>query len=447
MKKVFIVGSGPLPNEKEGIRDAAGLRTEQFFRPLQNNRHEITLLCITNKESKIAKELDGSTKIFRISRHDKNLKKYISQKIRQFSPDVCIGVNTFPSYILSTVLPKKMPFWADLNGWIMAESQARSWTEKNNFLFANSWRQQRQILSTADKISTVSTAQKFCTIGEMANMGLLRKENFGEEKVFAIPNTTKFFDIDKTDTSESKKLFRGTQVPNNAFVVSWIGGYNNWVDEETLFNGLEKAMMKNKHIYFVSTGGAIKNIANSTFTKFIERIENSKYKNQFIFLGWIETKDMRKIYEESDCGINVDFSCIETWTGARNRLNEMLKFGLPIITTGGSEISEDIEKYRAGIKVANEDSSALANTIVKMSKMTQEEMDKFRQNGQSLSTEVFNEEKVTKPVQSFAQKPKKTILPALPLKNFFFYAKNIWWYAKQNGKKTFLKKFRQKIGL
>ena len=202
-KKILIIGSGPLPNDKEGIREAAGLRTHQFFQPIKEKGHDITLFCIHNN-SKIPADKNISTdrqeiEVMRGHRHDKNLKRQLRQIISQFSPDVIVGVNTFPAFIASEVCPEETPFWADLNGWIMAEAQARGFTEGTNIHFANAWRQELSILSSADKISTVSRAQKFATIGEMAGAGLLQIDNFHEEKVFAFPNCTEFFDIDKED--------------------------------------------------------------------------------------------------------------------------------------------------------------------------------------------------------------------------------------------------------
>lgn len=446
MKKIFIVGSGPLPNEKEGIRDAAGLRTEQFFRPLKSQGHDIILICITNQKPSEPEENQDGTIIHRICRHDKNLHKKIKALYLTFEPSVAIGINTYPAFVLSKVVSKDTPFWADLNGWIMAEAQARSFYEKNNSLFANAWRQEKNILLRADKISTVSTAQKFATIGELASIGMIKGENFLSEKVFAIPNATKFFTIDvakKNDNTQS--LFRGKKIPNDAFVVSWIGGYNNWVDEQVLFDAVEDAMEKVDNLYFVSTGGKIKNIAGSPFDRFFQRIEKSRHKDRFIFLGWIKTSEMRKIYQESNVGINVDFACIETWTGARNRINEMLKFGLPIITTAGSEISQYINQYKAGIQVENGNVMELSSAITTMARSSKDEIDTYKKNALNLSAQVFNEVKLTKPLQDFVKTPNREKTSSLKINSILFYLENIIWYYKKNSIKIFLAKIWQKI--
>lgn len=464
-KKILIIGSGPLPNDKEGIREAAGLRTHQFFQPIAEKGHDIILFCIHNNSKipadTIINNQQQQIEIMRGHRHDKNLKRQLRQLITQFSPDVIVAVNTFPAFIASQICPKETPFWADLNGWIMAEAQARGFAEKTNIHFANAWRQEVSILSAADKISTVSSAQKFAIIGELASLGLLQIENFHEEKVFAFPNCTEFFDIDKNDKTReknnivsgesvyndycSRKLLRGTKTPKNAFIISWIGGYNNWVDEQTLFKGVDNAMAKVSNLYFVSTGGAIKNVADDTFGRFREYIEKSEYKERYIFLGWIETKDMQKIYNESDCGINVDFLCIETETGARNRINEMLKFGLPVISTGGSEIALTVGEYGAGITVENGNKIELTNAIVTMANMSTKELSAIRQKGQEMSTHVYNANNILKPLLHFIDSPKKTVLPKLQQSSIWSFIQNGIWYAKKNGMKVILNKVWQRF--
>ena len=289
----------------------------------------------------------------------------------------------------------------------MAEAQARGFAEQTNTHFSNAWRQEKNIIDTADKISTVSTAQKFCIIGEIASTGNLTYHNFNKQIVHSIPNLTDFFEIDKIDKKNYEdKLFRGTKIPQNAVVISHIGGYNNWIDTSTLFQAIDNAMSTCPDLYFVSTGGAIKDVANETFKDFLDKINKSKYKNRYVFLGWIKSEDMHKIYKESDFGINVDFLCIETETGARNRLNEMIKFQLPIITTGGSEIAETIGKYQAGECVQNHNIQALTDKIVKMTKMAKNsQLDLYKKNCVFLQTKFYTPKLVMKEFLNFVNNP------------------------------------------
>ncbi len=458
-KNIVIIGSGPLPNDTIGIREAGGLRTHQFTKAIAHTGHNITLVCIHNNDNfteqikkdntdKTNSPIYHNTSIIRVHRHDKNLKDAIPVD----NIDIIFGVNTFPSFIASQICPPNIPLWTDLNGWIMAESQARGYTEQTNIHFANAWRQEKYILDKADRISTVSTAQKFCTLGEMASTGNILYQNFHEELVFAIPNTTEFFSTDtphKSDTFDkhdtTKPLFRGNKIPHDAITISHIGGYNNWVDTSTLFYAIDNAMSLLPHLYFISTGGAIKDVSNKAFSDFLDKIDTSKYKDRYVFLGWIPTKDMYKVYTESDIGINVDFACIETETGARNRLNEMIKFQLPIITTKGSEIAETIGQYKAGECVPNGNINALTDSIVKMATLAKEsKLTTYKQQCAFIQNSVYNPKTVMQPVLDFINTPIIRNKTKTQQDSPFSLLKNTIWYMKRNGiRQTFHKIIQQ----
>lgn len=513
-KKVCIIGSGPLPNAPEGIREAAGLRTEQFVSPVLKAGHTILLVCIYNTLDTSFEERKEGITILHISRTDATLLRQIRHAMSLFCPDVIIGVNTFPSYIASKIKPKKTPLWSDLNGWIIAESQIRGWTEKTDTHFANAWRQEKKIITSSDMISTVSEAQKFCTIGELTALGQIRHDNTLEKRVISIQNCTKWFDTDKSHMSfvvnsrvrhdfdkidknvhtlsseeitgnmfifkkktiqtknvevtrktllyrEKKEdtdkedntdnsmipscLLRGKMVPNDAFVITWIGGYNNWVDEKTLFEALEIAMSKVSHLYFVSTGGAIAKVAHDTFGRFRQRIDMSKFKHRFIFLGWIATPDMKKVYAESNVGISVDIDCLETQTGARNRLNEMMKFGLPVITTQGSEIASIISKYKTGIVSPSGNATMLCDAIITLVNLSKEEREDISQRGQRLIFDTLNEDKIMQPLLDFIENPILADKRSIPIEGWWLLVQNALWYAKKNGIRSLWNKWIQLI--
>ncbi len=471
-KNILIIGAGPLPNDTSGIREAAGLRTHQFTQSIANTEHSITLFCIHNNSDFSTESQTPqykNTTIIRLHRNDKALVQKIQQHIAHTPPDSIIGVNTFPAFIAAQVCPNHIPLWADLNGWIMAESQARGYAEHTNIHFANAWRQEKYILQKADKLSTVSTAQKFCTIGELASLGLLTHQNFHDELVYSIPNTTEFFSIDNRDKTVDKivdnvdksvdktvdtvdkkeeytPLFKGIKTPKNAVIISHIGGYNNWVDTQTLFTALDNAMSICPYLHFVSTGGAIKNVSASAFSQFINKINTSKHKDRYHFLGWIHTEDMYKIYKESDIGINVDFACIETETGARNRLNEMLKFQLPIITTNRSEIAKDIDTYGAGECTDSGNTEELTQKIVKMAKMAKAStLDTYKEKCLFLHTTLYSPEKCMKPIFQFIENGKKRTKENTKQASFFTFIQNGIWYIKKNGVKNSWKKFIQRF--
>jgi glycosyltransferase involved in cell wall biosynthesis len=438
--KILLIGAGPLPDEKKGITNAAGLRTQQFLTAITTNfEAELSLLIISEQKSKSQPSGQINYAIYQTAKQNA-LKEAQKLKKRLENP-VIIGVNTYPSYIAAQIADKKTPFWADLNGWAMAEGQAQARIISSNAYLQRFFKLETTILKKADKISTVSNPQKLAVLGELALLGRLGQENFFYKPVTAIFNATEFKPLKKRQ-NELNSLFRGEIVPKAAFVICQIGGFNAWLDEETLFKGLEKAMAENPDLYFVTTGGKLQGIDEQTYPRFQERVNSSKFKNRFILLGWIDAKEVIKVYEESDALINVDFETIETLTGARNRLTEGLKYNLPLITTKGSEISKQIAEANAGLVVANGNALELASAINKLAG-NPELAKRLQQNGAELVKKKFSIEKTCTELIKWLRKPdlapdQRQLVQLKPsLKGQLIAG---WQYLKTRGLKQFIKR-------
>ena len=438
MLKVMLVGNAPLPKENTNSRPAAGLRTWQFIKGLSDGAdielHAVTIGMPECYEKKPEKGLSdgGFYKRYFINKDSVDLHKWVQEVHDEVHPDVIVSVNTFPSYITSK-LKTKTPFWADLNGWIMAEGQAQAAILESNAYIPHYYRMEQSILARADRFSTVSENQKYAVYGELAAMGRVRKENFGEELVARIGNA-------QEDLGERSELKEDYFVElDGKFLVLWIGGYNTWADEETLFRGLEKAMEKCDDLYFVSTGGGIEGLNNATFKRFKERIDKSKYRDRFKFLGWVETAEIPKIYERADCGINVDKMCLETWTGARNRINEMMKYGVPVVTTLGSEIADLCVNVGAGIGVKSGDSKALAKALERIYR--EEDKEKYGNAGKKF-TEENSYKRSLKPLLEWIKNPKKNGPNIINYKggSGIAFLKSSLLYLKERGLRNFLKR-------
>lgn len=407
MKKILIVGSSPLPNEKKGIRTAYSLRTWQFVKPLLNtDDFDITLLTIDEKKSsgEVLKKENTKFTHYTAPKQEKILIKMLQKVMKEIQPEAVIAVNNYPSYVTSLVknLP---PFWADVNGWIMAEGHEQSKRDRNNDFLATLFHREKTIALSSDQLSTVSTPQKYALCGEITALGRTHKDFDPSLNIHVIPNATELFDIDTP--KDNTPLFRGSIVPKEAFVVSFIGGYNTWVDEKTLFESLEEAIKQNNTIHFVSTGGELSAISPLPYKNFRTYIDNSPYKDHFHFLGWIETEDMSKVYKETDCGINVDHNCLETQTGARNRINEMLKFGLPVITTLGSEIAFDLQKHDAALTCNNKDSEYLTKHILTLAS-DHNICKKYSTKAIEYTTSITSYQTTTKPLIQWLKNPQKS---------------------------------------
>ncbi len=508
MKKILLIGNSPLPDENTKSRPAAGLRTFQFLKPLLRKggtviksadkafssskkvKYKLNVVCIAMPEcyedepkQKEIRHPDGYTQLV-ISKNDPELLRRIQELHDELHPDAVVAVNTYPSYIASQ-LDSRSPLWCDLNGWVMAEAQAQAYKMESNDYLSHYYKMERSILERADKLSAVSEAQRFALVGELACFGRLNNESFGYEYVHHIPNGIEWFEGEREDSSNSEPSAAGpvtgnevfshngpegpdccekntlhpcdtrsiSDIPEDSFILLWLGGYNTWVDEITLYKGVEAAMEECEKLYFVSTGGDIKGLDNKTFAKFKEMIDKSKYKDRFIFLGWVDTEDIPYIYSRADCGLNVDRRCVETLTGARNRINEMMKFGLPIVTTLGSEISYEVGRAGAGIGVKTGKYGKLAEAIASIYKewrgggeRASEKYKEYGKNGQKYISRGCTYEEIMVPLLKWLENPRPALDRKLHLNlNSGLNIKSTFRYIKENGVKRFFKKLYQKV--
>ncbi|MEM2956390.1 MAG: glycosyltransferase [Candidatus Pacearchaeota archaeon] len=421
MSKILIIGHNPLPFEK-GRLWSGGIRTWHLTKALMEGGHKICLIGVHkdekefNEKPKTKNKLNENLIYYSFS-YDKIRESRIIQKIHdKFNPDCIIGINSLPSKIASEIKTDK-PFWADLNGWAMAEMQAKSATCKSNMPLKYAWYLEKPVIKKADIFSVVSIPQKYVLIGELASIGRLNKETYRYDFVHYIPNS-----IDKEKFKHEKIIFRN-KFSKKDFVILWAGGYNTWADVDTLFNALEKAMSINKRIKFVSTGGKIKSQDELTFSKFLEKVEKSKFKDNFLFLGWLPTQDVKNCYFEADIGINTDRNIYETEIGARNRFLDMMKAGLPIVTSLKSEISSIIKDNKIGYTYKIENADELANLIIKLSKTPKKELQKIGKKAQNYTFKNFTYEKTAKPLLEWAKNPKHSpdYKKRIKLTNLFWF--------------------------
>ena len=444
MKKILLIGNSPLPTDNASTRPAAGLRTYQFIKALENAKisFEIATIAMDKKCEKYNKSH------LIIDKSDIKIDKKLQTKVDKTKPDIIIAVNTYPSY-LACKLQTTAAIWTDLNGWIMAEAQAQAFKSKSNSFLNHYHNIEKTIITRTDKISTVSDMQNHTILGELATYGRLNRETFGYNFVETIENATTWFKEEKKqfvlDTKSSDKIDK------SKFNLLWLGGYNTWADTETLFAGLETAMKAQEDIYYISTGGQIAGLDDTSFNRFLQKIEKSKLKDRFIFLGWIKTEEIPSIYRKATVGLNIDKMCYETTTGARNRINEMMKFGLPVLTTAGSEIAGALDIAEAGVKIKSGDSKELAKAILEIYADWEkggEKLAKYGENGEKYTKKIGNYNTTCKIlidwIKDSMRAPDADVKVSLNKK---FTLTSVGKYLKDNGVKKTLRKILQKIGV
>ncbi|MBT6143244.1 glycosyltransferase family 4 protein [bacterium] len=349
MKKILLVGNGPLPDSDSSSKTAFQIRTAFFYQELEHAGFDVSLCLLADEDQKISEKQ-------MLIRNDIKVKSKLKKALNLYSPDLVIACNITAASLVADLKPK-IPFIADLNGWLPAEAQAEAYAAKSDALIEMQIKKEIKILKQADFICCVSKAQSYATYGELALLGVLNQSNFGKVMVTTIANRPL---LEKNSKSMARCGF--IKSPSSKMIL-WIGSFNNWVDIETLFEGLQIAMQQNPKLVFVSTGGNVKGLSNNYLQRFKEKIANSQYKDRFIFLGWLKNNQLLDVYRQADLGINCDLDCAETWFGARNRINEFLGHKIPVVSSKGSEIARTVGAYRLGVVFRSADAKSLAKAI------------------------------------------------------------------------------------
>jgi glycosyltransferase involved in cell wall biosynthesis len=407
MAKVLVLGVAPLPIENQKKNYALNNRTWLMSKALRGEGHEVRILASrvkgayspdASRPGVLYQEIEPGLGYYSVERQVMN-RKFMHLHVREFDPDCIVGVGTVPS-VSAVRIGSDKPVWADLFGSLLAEAQVKASVYGDDF-YPLYWRRfEESVLRKADVFSAVSTPQKFAVIGELGLVGRLNSRTSDYRFVHVIPIV-----VDDTPFNHSKNVLRGKLVQKDDFVILWSGGYNTWTDVDTLFSGLIKAMRKNSRIKFVSTGGAIDSHDEISFTRFRDNIRRSEFASNFIFLGWIPTEDVANYYFESDVGINIDrFSC-EAMLGARNRITEMWKAGLPILTTEISEISRRVGEREVGLTFPIGDPDALAAAMCTLAE-NPSLLKQFRDNLKATYSEEFSLRKTMRPITEWAADPK-----------------------------------------
>jgi glycosyltransferase involved in cell wall biosynthesis len=397
------------------VFNGQALRTWHFTKPLLTAGHTVHLVVLPvegqpppQPDGDILLERDhAGTPYLLLNRTQPDDIRATLQHIHDARPyDAIVAVN-HNAAIHACRLATRLPIWADLNGYMMGEAQAKGLVYQSDDYLLHFWQRMRIILRRADRFSAVSYKQMYATVGELAAVGRLNRHTATHNFVSTIPNAASedFVALaPATTTPPAERRFRGRLFPPDAFAILWSGGFNTWTDVRTLAAALSLAMEQEPRVHFVATGGAIPGHDEMTYDSFLSEMHKTGFLDRCHMLGWVEARDLPSLYAECDLGINIDGRNYETLFGARNRLTNMMAIGLPVLTTHGTEISEIIEEHKLGYVVRIGQVDELVETIVKACRsLTDRRL--FAARARKFCAEHFSYDATTRPLQQWIAAP------------------------------------------
>ncbi len=361
-KRVLVLGFAPLPFEREQVADARGLRTWHIAQALLMDGHEVTVVGCRRADahqrqsasSPLLRFEGPALTCYSAAREVFETGDFVQQMCDQFRPDAIVTVHAYCAWVASR-LRTGAPLWADLDAYVMGEG--------GNGEPQQAWQWERAALIRADAFSAVSEKRKHALIGELAAVGRLGTNHRTEEQIHHLPSA-----IENAPYHHTKQVMRGKLVANEDCVVLWSGAYHSGTDVDTLLAGLTAAMREDARIRFVSLGGVRPGEDNAAFYEFRRRVDESDLSDRFLFLGWTAQSDVPSYYFESDVGLSIERGSRESQLGERYRVVDMMRAGLPVVSTLAGEISEVLRDERLGLTVAPGDAEGLGQAILSLAR-------------------------------------------------------------------------------
>jgi glycosyltransferase involved in cell wall biosynthesis len=375
MTRILLVGYHPPPLMGEAKIEAAHYRTWQFLQPLLDDGHQVCLCAGAPGEAQPAFTMppawQDQLEYQYIPYRQSGWMQTLQQAHDSFNPDCIVAIN-FSHCLYATRLRTDKPIWMDIYGDILTILQAAVYRAQSDRGLATTIGFMRQVLQRGDIFSGCGRPQQHMTVGELAMIGRLNRQTFGYEFTRVIlPGSPPVSELagrePKVKGGNGRSWLDQFDIPTDAFVVLWCGGYNTWTDVDTLFAALEQAMAADEKVHYLSVGASTYTGPDNVYDHFLKLIENSPYRARFHMLGWRPWSEMGSFYRSSDVGLNIDALHYETLYGTRTRLVEMIAADLPVITSVGPELSYLLRDAGAALTFPVGDANGLGQHVLTLS--------------------------------------------------------------------------------
>jgi glycosyltransferase involved in cell wall biosynthesis len=177
---------------------------------------------------------------FRNLRFFYDLRKSIKREIENFQPDILYERFSFASLAMSSINLRKISYCVEING--IVEEEKKLSPARFFFLRVIKFIEAR-VFSRADSIIAVTDNIKKWIQSEFETVG---------EKIEVIPNGVNPCRFIKEDLHECRKKWK---IPNNAFVIGYLGSLMPWQDLDLLIESAEIIRSQIPNVFFMVGGG------------------------------------------------------------------------------------------------------------------------------------------------------------------------------------------------
>jgi glycosyltransferase involved in cell wall biosynthesis len=180
------------------------------------------------------------------------------------------------------------------------------------------------------------------------------------------------FGLPENRPPEHHSVLKGIHpgIPADSFLLLWGGGLWDWLDPLTLIQAVVKLVPNHPEIRLFFMGTRHPDSIVSGMKMADQAIALSQqlglYNQNIFFNDWVPYNERTNYLQEADVGVVTHLEHIETHFSFRTRILDCIWAGLPIVTTQGDALAEEVEKANVGITVPPGDVSALVRAIENM---------------------------------------------------------------------------------
>ncbi|GAB4312721.1 MAG: hypothetical protein Kow0059_03460 [Candidatus Sumerlaeia bacterium] len=366
-KNILLLGVGPIPPQKAVKTYAPGWYTWALAQMIRDDGH-----CVRLRFGRFgggAAGDDGGAPLSALDLGERlsavetpldpaRASVVLQEELDRHQPDAIVAYTDVMANAACR-LRTKAPRYIIYYGHPMAERQMQAAAGGSDVAVADQWLMILPALLGGDRFGATSRAQQSAMFGELGAVGRLNRHTVAAPLVDHLATAL----LNDRQSGRAGQI-KGTIVPSEAVMVLWLGGYNTWSDEQTLFGALQRVMEADPRVHYVSCGGEIKGHVEQVYARFQERVAASPYRDRFHLLGWRRWDELGDFFADADCAVCTDLPTLEGRFGARTRILDLLLNETPVVTNAVDEATEELANLGFLTLTAPGDAEALAQALL-----------------------------------------------------------------------------------